>query len=175
MGILGFFYYNGLKAWALHDEIICEHLRILGKEEYNMALDRIGGFVSNYNAYNIPSVKDNSQINPASVGTNDAKTASEQQSTPEEKKGSLDLTVEVPSRANASIENVAISFGQYDDSSIDLFGEMGLASRDMKNAISGMQKDQLLHQYQYFVGKDLTGQQSNIVAGTEDGIVVKLR
>ena len=51
---------------------------------------------------------------------------------------------------------------------------MGLASRDMKQAISGMQKDQLLHQYQYFVGKDLSGQQSNIVAGTEDGVVVRL-
>ena len=139
-----------------------------------MALDRLNSYLSNYNAYNIPSVKDNSQVNPASVGTPDAKASEQQQSKPEEKKNSLDLTVEVPSRENASIENVAISFGQYDGNSIDLFGDMGLASRDMKQAISGMQKDQLLHQYQYFVGKDLSGQQSNVVAGTEDGVVVRL-
>ena len=139
-----------------------------------MALNGLNGYIPNYNAYNIPSATDNSQVrqNPAEI--QDVKTSSEQQQKPEDKKNSLDLTVEVPSRENASIENVAISFGQYDGNSIDLFGDMGLASRDMKQAISGMQKDQLLHEYQYFVGKDLSGQQSNIVAGTEDGVVVRL-
>ncbi len=139
-----------------------------------MALNGLNGYISNYNAYNIPSATDNSQVRQNSADTIDAKVSSEQQQKPEEKKNSLDLTVEVPSRENASIENVAISFGQYDGNSIDLFGDMGLASRDMKQAISGMQKDQLLHEYQYFVGKDLSGQQSNIVAGTEDGVVVRL-
>ena len=139
-----------------------------------MALNGLNGYISNYNAYNIPSATDNSQVRPSPAETQDNKALSEQQQKPEEKKNSLDLTVEVPSRENASIENVAISFGQYDGNSIDLFGDMGLASRDMKQAISGMQKDQLLHEYQYFVGKDLSGQQSNIVAGTEDGVVVKL-
>ena len=139
-----------------------------------MALNGLNGYISNYNAYNIPSATDNSQVRPNPAEAQDNKALSEQQQKPEEKKNSLDLTVEVPSRENASIENVAISFGQYDGNSIDLFGDMGLASRDMKQAISGMQKDQLLHQYQYFVGKDLSGQQSNIVAGTEDGVVVRL-
>ena len=139
-----------------------------------MALNGLNGYISNYNAYNIPSATDNSQVRPGPAESQDNKALSEQQQKPEEKKNSLDLTVEVPSRENASIENVAISFGQYDGNSIDLFGDMGLASRDMKQAISGMQKDQLLHEYQYFVGKDLSGQQSNIVAGTEDGVVVKL-
>ena len=139
-----------------------------------MALNGLNGYISNYNAYNIPSATDNSQVRPSPAETQGNKALNEQQQKPEEKKSSLDLTVEVPSRENASIENVAISFGQYDGNSIDLFGDMGLASRDMKQAISGMQKDQLLHQYQYFVGKDLSGQQSNIVAGTEDGVVVKL-
>jgi hypothetical protein len=139
-----------------------------------MALNGLNGYISNYNAYNIPSATDNSQVRPGPAESQDNKALNEQQQKPEEKKSSLDLTVEVPSRENASIENVAISFGQYDGNSIDLFGDMGLASRDMKQAISGMQKDQLLHQYQYFVGKDLSGQQSNIVAGTEDGVVVRL-
>ena len=93
----------------------------------------------------------------------------------EQERPGLDLTVEVPARENASIENVAISFGQYDSSSLDIYGDMGLASRDMKQAISGMQKDRILHEYQYFVGgKDLKGKPSNIIAGTEDGIVIRL-
>ncbi len=140
-----------------------------------MALDRLGGFASGYNAYNIPSAKDNNtQVNNAAA----AQARSQQQQTPpqEEDKKGLDLSVEVPARENASIENVAISFGQYDSSSLDLFGEMGLASKDMKQAISGMQKDQILHEYQYFVGaKDLTGQVNNsIISGTNDGVVIKL-
>ena len=136
-----------------------------------MALNINNGFVSGYNAYNIPSAKDNTQINPA------AEQLKEQQApkVQEEKKSSFDLTVEVPARENASIENVAISFGQYDSSSLDLFTDMGLASRDMKQAISGMQKDQILNEYQYFVGgKDLTGKDSNVIAGTEAGVVIKL-
>ena len=137
-----------------------------------MALNGIGTFTTGYNAYNIPSVKDNPQIAPQPEIKQQPGQA--QQEKEQEKKG-LDLTVEVPARENASIENVAISFGQYDSSSLDIYGDMGLASRDMKNAISGMQKDRILHEYQYFVGgKDLTGKPSNIIAGTEDGIVIKL-
>ena len=136
-----------------------------------MALN-IGSFTSGYNAYNIPSVKDYPQVAPQPELQPQSRQA--QQEKEQEKKG-LDLTVEVPARENASIENVAISFGQYDSSSLDIYGDMGLASRDMKNAISGMQKDRILHEYQYFVGgKDLTGKPSNIIAGTEDGIVIKL-
>ena len=137
-----------------------------------MALNINGGFTPGYNAYNIPSVKDNTQINPAAEQIKE--NIQEAPKVQEESKA-FDLTVEVPARENASIENVAISFGQYDSSSIDLFADMGLASRDMKQAISGMQKDQILHQYQYFVGgKDLAGKESNIIAGTDDGVVIKL-
>ena len=137
-----------------------------------MALNINNGFNTGYNAYNIPSVKDNQQVNPAQ---NPVKESQQSQPKEQEEKKGFDLTVEVPARENASIENVAISFGQYDSSSIDLFADMGLASRDMKQAISGMQKDQILHEYQYFVGgKDLTGKESNIIAGTDDGVVIKL-
>lgn len=135
-----------------------------------MALNRIGSYVPGYNAYNIPSVKDNPQVQPQT----EVRPELQPQQQEQEKEG-LDLTVEVPARENASIENVAISFGQYDSSSLDIYSDMGLASRDMKQAISGMQKDRILHEYQYFVGgKDLTGKPSNIIAGTEDGIVIKL-
>ncbi len=137
-----------------------------------MALNRLNGFSQGYNAYNIPAAGD--KTNPVQSPMKDLGGTLTEEEPKQEQKG-MDLTVEVPERANASIENVAISFGVYDNNAIDLFGENGLASNSMKNAINGMQKDQLLHQYQYFVGsKDLTGKESNVISGTEDGLVIKL-
>ena len=138
-----------------------------------MSLNKLGNYMSGYNAYNIPSAKDSTPVVPKpQQGVQNQQPEDKKQ---EEKGGSLDLTVSVPARENASIENVAISLGQYDSSSLDLYGDMGLASRDMKQAISGMQRDHILHEYQYFVGgKDLTGKESNIIAGTNDGVVIKL-
>ena len=43
----------------------------------------------------------------------------------------------------------------------------------MVQAISGMQKDQILREYQYFVGDDLSGNKSSIIASTEDGLVIR--
>ena len=164
----------GVKYWGFQADIVyesairCENTE---RRKSDMSLNRLGGIPAGYNAYNIPSVKDNLHISPSGEQTGHQPELKEQ----EQKKSQLDLTVEVPARENASIENVAISFGQYDSTSIDLYGDMGLASRDMKQAISGMQKDQILHEYQYFVGgKDLTGKPSNVIAGTEDGVVIKL-
>ena len=137
-----------------------------------MAFDRINGFMNNYNAYNIPAANSKTeQITPPAT-TNKVEASKEE--TAKKQKAQMDLSVEVPARENASIENVAISFGNYDNTSIDLFGGNGLASDSMKRAISGMQKDQILHEYQYFVGKDLTGKTSNVVTDTEDGVVIKL-
>ncbi len=142
-----------------------------------MALDRIGGYQGNFNAYEIPPVIDNK----IKVGGDLPNVESQGIPVKEEvvdkaPKKEMDLTVsEIPSRENASIENIAISFGVYDSSSIELFGEKGLASEDMKQAIQGMQRDKILHEYQYFVGgKDLTGKPGNIITGTEDGLVIRL-
>lgn len=133
-----------------------------------MSLDRINGFsTSAYGPYSIPSASDNQITN-----LNDQLAEKESPKKEETQKG-LDLTVsEIPERKNATIENIALSFG---GSTIDLFSGKGLASEDMKEAIDGMHRDQILHEYQYFVGgKDLTGKESNIIAGTEDGVVIKL-
>ena len=141
-----------------------------------MALDRLNGFNSGYNAYNIPPAADRHKVNSNPAAAPELKENESQNPPKEEPKKEMDLTVsEVPVRENASIENVAISFGVYDANAIDLFGEKGLASEDMRHAISGMQKDHLIHEYQYFVGgKDLAGKERNIIAGTEDGIVIRL-
>ena len=131
-----------------------------------MAISRVNGYGGS-SAYKFPTT----------VG-NDAKDNTEflkSDSTLEENDVKADKSEESVVRGNASIDNVAISFGVYDDSSFNLFKEDGLFSDDMEQAISGMQKDQILHEYQYFVGgKDMTGKDSNIIAGTEDGLVIKL-
>ncbi len=145
-----------------------------------MALDRINSSVNGYGAYNIPRTSDDMRVGARGTGVNPQV---EQEVKESPKKGpekqpakGLDLTVEeVQPRELASIENIAISFGQYDASTLDLFGDKGLASSEMKNAISGMQRDKILHEYQYFVGgKDLEGKDRNIIAGTEDGLVIRL-
>ena len=137
-----------------------------------MALNRLGNGLSGYNAYNIPPASDRSaQIAPVK----EAQDTSVDLGEPKQQEKKMDLTVEVPKRDNASIENVAISLGAYDGISVDLFGRDGIASNDMKQAISGMRKDHILHEYQYFVGnKDMTGKAANVISGTEDGLVIKL-
>ena len=142
-----------------------------------MALDRLNSLNSGYNAYKIPSASDDQRVNAASGAVSaEVKNELSEKETGEQPKKEMDLTVsEISPRENASIENVAISFGVYDINDVELFGEKGLASEDMRNAISGMKKDQLLHEYQYFVGgKDLTGKERNVIAATEDGVVIRL-
>lgn len=142
-----------------------------------MAYNKIGGYQAGLHAYDIPSIKDKQQVNvpDPNINTSVDPQLLDQKEQEQEKELSLDVTP-LPQRENASIENIAISFGQYDQTSIDLYGERGLASGDMQKAISGMQKDHILHEYQYFVGgKDLTGKEnSRIIAGTEDGVAIRL-
>ena len=137
-----------------------------------MALNRLNGNLSGYNAYNIPPANErNTQLTTGSELL-EGQTRHEE---PKQPKQRMDLTVEVSKRDNASIENVAISLGVLDGVSIDLFGGNGLASDDMKQAISGMKRDHILHEYQYFVGtKDMAGKNSKVIYGSEDGLVMKL-
>ena len=112
---------------------------------------------------------------PTTVG-NDAKNNTEflnSDSTLEQNDVMEDEAEESVFRGNASIDNVAISFGIYDDASRNLFKIDGLVSEDMEQAITGMQKDQILREYQYFVGDDLSGNKSSIIAATADGLVIR--
>ncbi len=65
----------------------------------------------------------------------------------------IDLTIEEvqPKREMAKISDISLTFNTGED-----YGYIGrdsdINSLDMKKAISGMKKDQVLQQYQYFVG-----------------------
>lgn len=70
------------------------------------------------------------------------------------------------SRKEALLEDLSITFNRQED-----FGYLGkdsdIHSLDMEQAISDMKKDQVLQQYQYFVGSS-----RNLFIESEDGMVV---
>lgn len=131
-----------------------------------MAINRVSGYGGS-SAYKFPTTVGNDARDNTEFLKDDEIKAEVQDDAKEE------LSEDSSVRGNASIDNVAISFGIYDDASRNLFKIDGLFSEDMVQAISGMQKDQILREYQYFVGDDLSGNKSSIVASTEDGLVIK--
>ena len=78
---------------------------------------------------------------------------------------SIDLRLDdIRPRKNASLEDISLSLNE--PNGFEMKGRTSdLASLDMEKAVSDMQKDQALMQYQYFVGD------TNIV-NNEDGIVI---
>lgn len=70
-------------------------------------------------------------------------------------------------RKNTTLEDVSLTFLK--DDTYDMIGsESDLNKLDMQKAISDMQKDKILQDYNYFVGSSVM-QQRNI---SEDGVVV---
>ena len=70
-------------------------------------------------------------------------------------------------RKNTALEDVSLTFLK--DDTYDMIGsESDLNKLDMQEAISDMQKDKILQDYNYFVGSSVM-QQRNI---SEDGVVV---
>ena len=70
-------------------------------------------------------------------------------------------------RKSAPLEDISITFNRQED-----FGYIGqdsdIRSLDMEKAITDMKRDQVLQQYQYFVGST-----RNVHMDSPDGIVVK--
>lgn len=66
----------------------------------------------------------------------------------------------------ASLEDVSLTFNKEDDFSY-LGSESDIKTLDMQKAISDMQKDSMLQQYQYFVGDS-----KNLFDGGADGLVI---
>lgn len=73
---------------------------------------------------------------------------------------SLDIS---PRRANAPLSDIRIEM--HEGERID-FGSI-----DVRKAISDMERDSLLHEYQYFVGNRRTG---NVLVDDADGMVVRV-
>ena len=124
----------------------------------------IDNFQLNYNAYN--RVNNNPaediELSKKLGGQSDVKETAK----PEEAaSSSIDLRLEdIRPRQNASLEDISLSLNE--KTSFEMKGRQSdLASLDMQKAVSDMQKDQALMQYQYFVG-------DNHLTNSEDGIVI---
>ncbi|MCR5687505.1 MAG: hypothetical protein K6G58_05745 [Lachnospiraceae bacterium] len=77
----------------------------------------------------------------------------------------LDLRLDdIRPRANASLEDISLSLT--DNGSFEMKGrDSDINSLDIEKAVSDMQKDEALMQYQFFVG-------DTNIAANEDGIVI---
>ena len=70
----------------------------------------------------------------------------------------------------ANLQDISLTFNSSDD--FDYIGKDSCMGRlDMQNAVSGMQKDQVLQEYQYFVGS--TQSLANVISDSEDGVVIQ--
>lgn len=85
---------------------------------------------------------------------------------PKSSAADIDLRLgDIRPRQNASLEDISLSLTE--TSGFEMKGRQSdITSLDMEKAVSDMQKDRALMQYQYFVGE------SNVVNNNEDGIVI---
>lgn len=99
-----------------------------------------------------------SAANSAQQNVNEVKPISEEKD--------LDLRLDsLSSRKNAPLEDISLSLNQ--NQGFEMKGRTSdIASLDMEKAVSDMQKDQALMQYQYFVGDTGLG------FASEDGMVI---
>lgn len=115
-----------------------------------------------YDAYRIPTVDTQKS---ETLGQNI--TSKQQAVVPEAPVAKAEEATVPVERKNTALEDVSLTFLK--DDTYDMIGsESNLNKLDMQKAISDMQKDKILQDYNYFVGSSVM-QQRNI---SEDGVVV---
>ena len=109
--------------------------------------------------YRVPSIP---RVSVEEVKEQDRQAALQSQQVASPKLQDLDL--QAKPRNDAALEDISLTFNDY--------GYIGkdsdIYSLDVENAISDMQKDNILKQYQFFVGNTGTG----AIVDNADGIVV---
>ena len=133
-----------------------------------MSIDRIGLYGGFYNPYKMPEIQ---QVSVEDVKKQDEQLAKQQmQQSVETPK--IDYAQQPVNQAPrmANLEDISLTFNT--NETYDYIGrDADLQNLDMMSAISDMQKDKVLEQYQYFVGpKEM---EDPIVTRTPDGIVVQ--
>ena len=87
-----------------------------------------------------------------------------------------DEVIKTP-RKNSDIGDIKVSLGNRDSSLFGLSNLGGIQSSVMRKAVSDMQKDSVLHEYQYFVGSGAVNNTYNsgskVVMNDEDGVVIR--
>ncbi len=133
-----------------------------------MSIDKIGQYGGFYNQYRLPEI---SQVSVEDVKQQDKELA-QQQMQQEVAAPQIDYAQQPSNQASrmANLEDISLSFNA--NETYDYIGrDADLQNLDMMSAISDMQKDKVLEQYQYFVGpKDFS---DPVVTVTPDGMVVQ--
>lgn len=133
-----------------------------------MSIDRIGQYGGFYNQYRLPEIR---QVSAEDVKKQDEQLAKQQM---QQSVGTPKIDYAQPPSNQAprmaSLEDISLTFNA--NETYDYIGrDADLQNLDMMNAISDMQKDKVLQQYQYFVGpKEMT---NPIVMHSPDGMVVQ--
>lgn len=128
-----------------------------------MGINGINDYSSIINNFRIPSIP--------SVSVEEVKRQDELLSREKEQNLRVstleDVSLPARSGSNAALEDISLTFNKGDD-----FGYIGkdsdIYSLDVENAISDMQKDTILKQYQFFVGNTNAGP----VVNNADGVVI---
>lgn len=127
----------------------------------NFGISDYSSYFQNYRIPNIPEVKpgqieQQEKLKPAPVRPQEKTVITEQE------------PVRNPAGKTADLENISLKFNTGED-----YGYIGkdsdIEQLDMQKAISDMQKDSILQQYQYFVGSSQNLMTENIF---DDGIVI---
>ena len=126
-----------------------------------MGINGINDYSNLIGNYRIPSIP--------SVSVEEVKRQDEQRLSEEKQLRPVleDVSLSAKPRNDAALEDISLTFNKGDD-----YGYIGrdsdIYSLDVENAISDMQKDNILKQYQFFVGN--TG--VNTIVNNSDGVVV---
>lgn len=133
-----------------------------------MAAERITGYPSylgKYNSYSVPTEEEYRPQKDQSENQMDLNADAEH--APEV------AAVYTPS-ANANVHQIAESFTGRDRVLSDFSIGSEIETLDMQQAISAMQGDRLLQEYQYFVGSAQNAAAGNVISNTADGTVIRL-
>ena len=119
--------------------------------------------IDNYQASMINRIQ-NAQSEAALKKVNEQAAVAEKKQEPA-REAALDLRLEdIRPRANASLEDISLSLNE--PKGFEMKGrDADIEALDMEKAVSDMQKDEALQQYQYFVGD------TNLFS-SEDGVVI---
>lgn len=126
-----------------------------------MRISGIGQYDELYRQRNLPEIR---QVSVEEVRRQEERPDQQAAANPEQ-----ELQPDHRSRM-ADLENISLTF--HESTSDEYLGrDAGLENLDVMSAISDMQKDKLLQQYQYFVGpQDIHNQ---VIAFNDDGIVIQ--
>ncbi len=131
-----------------------------------MGINSINDYSNIFNNYRVPTIP---VVSVDEVAKQDRQRIEAEKQMPAATSSLEDISLPKARQNNAALEDISLTFNKGDD-----FGYIGkdsdIFSLDVEDAISDMQKDDVLKQYQYFVGN--MGGGNNALVDNNDGIVI---